>query len=394
GRLGLPLLGGLVVGTGLGVAAGYLLSRPYLKYLSSSLTPLLLICGAVVALTVVAALLARPLAAALRRVAALRWLPETVAGLVVAVMAVFAARPWLHQVTRVPTTQADRLNALFITNTQRANGLPVDGTRLYYEDSLHWVMWYIGVPAVVLATLAAAVLARRLARGTGFGWLLPLAVIGWTTVTTLYRPAITPDHPWAARRLVPVVLPGLIVLAVWGLRWARDKIRRMGYGPAAQRSLTVVGAALLVVPAAVTSIGTAFTPVERGERAAVEAMCAALPERASVLIVERVTGDRLTQVVRGACGVPAARVALLWGSDVAGKTDVLRLASRIRAAGRVPVLLAVKGSQLTRYGEPVQVMALRTRQDERSLVSPPDGTWSTAIDAWMTVPAENPPSGS
>ncbi|MGV9597913.1 hypothetical protein ACWDR1_14730 [Streptosporangium sandarakinum] len=394
GRLGLPLLGGLVVGTGLGVAAGYLLSRPYLTYLSSSLTPLLLICGAVVALTVVAALLARPLAAALRRVAALRWLPEIVAGLVVAVMAVFAARPWLQQVTRVPTTRADRLNALFITNTQRANGLPVDGTRLYYEDSLHWVMWYIGVPAVALATLAAAVLARRLARGTGFGWLLPLAVIGWTTVTTLYRPAITPDHPWASRRLVPVVLPGLIVLAVWGLRWSRDKIRRMGYGPAVQRGLTAVGAALLVVPAAVTSIGTAFTPVERGERAAVEAMCAALPERASVLVVERVTGDRLTQVVRGACGVPTARVAPLWGSDVAGKTDVLRLASRIRAAGRVPVLLAVKGSQLTRYGDPVQVMALRTRQDERSLVSPPDGTWSTAIDAWMTVPAETPPPES
>ena len=33
-------------------------------------------------------------------------------------------------------------------------------------------------------------------------------------------PAITPDQPWASRRLVPAVLPGFILLAVWALSWA------------------------------------------------------------------------------------------------------------------------------------------------------------------------------
>ena len=308
GRLGAPLLCGLAAGAALGFAAAYLLSRPYLDYLSGSLKPLLAICGAVLLLTLVAAVLAPRIAVVLRRAAGIRRLPEIAGGLVVLVMVAFAVRPWLQTVTRQPTTPEDRLNYKFIEKIQQVNGLPMNGARLYYEESLSWVIWYVGIPVVILATLAAAVLTRRLVRGGEFGWLLPLAIIGWTTFTTLYRPAITPDQPWASRRLVPIVIPGLILLAVWGLRWARDKARRSGYGLTPQKGIVAVGAALLLIPPALTSGGTAFTPIERGERAAVEGMCAAIPARASVLIVERVTGDRLTQVVRGTCGVPTARV--------------------------------------------------------------------------------------
>jgi hypothetical protein len=385
GRLGVPLLCGLAAGAALGFTAAYLLSRPYLNYLSGSLKPLLAICGAVLLLTLLAALLAPRIAALLRRAAGVPRLPEIAAGLVVLVMAAFAVRPWLQIVTRWPTTPDDRLNFEFIARTQQVNGLPVEGFRLYYEESLYWVIWYVGVPVVVLATLAGAVLTRRLVRGGEFGWLLPLAVIGWTTFTTLYRPAITPDQPWASRRLVPIVIPGLILLAVWGLRWAREKARRSGYGLTSQRSLVAFGAVLLLIPPALTSGGTAFTPIERGERAAVEEMCAALPERASALIVERVTGDRLTQVVRGTCGVPSARVSIPRGSEVSATSTVTRLVDRVRAAGRVPVLLAAEAGQVSAYGTPVQIMGLRTRQDERSLVDPPNGTWSLGVNIWMVV---------
>jgi len=389
GRLGGPLLGGLAVGAGLGFAAAYLLSRPYLKYLSGSLVPLLAICGVVVLLTVAMAVLAPRLVAPLRSLARIPRLPEVAAGLVVLVAAAFAARPWLQTVIRPPVTPEDRMTADFIIGVQRVNGLPIDGSRLYYENSAYWVIWYIGLPAALLATLAAALITRRLVRGTAWEWLLPLAVIGWTTVTTLYRPAITPDHPWAARRLVPVVLPGLILLAVWGLNRLRERARGAGYGRPARRGLTVAGALLLVVPVAFVSGGTAFSPIERGERAAVEALCAALPSRASVLVVERVTAARFTQVVRGTCGLPTARVALRR-TNVPRAGDVTRLAARIRAAGRTPVLLGAEARQVSGYGTPVHVMNLRTRQDERSLVAPPDGTWSLAADIWMTVPRVDP----
>ncbi|MGS2643162.1 hypothetical protein [Streptosporangium sp. LJ11] len=388
GRLGVPLLGGLVAGAGLGLAAAYLLSRPYLDYLSDSVVPLLAICGAVGILTVVAAALAPRLAAPLRRVAGVPRLPEIAAGLVALVAAAFAARPWLETVVRPPVTDDDRVTAEFIKGVQRINRLPLDGSRLYYENSAHWVIWYIGLPAALLATLAAVVLTRRLVRGTAPGWLLPLAVIGWTTVTTLYRPGITPDHPWAARRLVPVVIPGLILLAAWGLRWTRDRARRSGYGQGARRGLVAAGAVLLLVPPVITSGGTAFSPVDRGELAAVETMCAALPPRASVLVVERVTAARFTQVVRGVCGLPAARLTI-YRSDIPRSADVARLAARVRAAGRIPVLLAAESRQLSGYGTPVHIMNLRTRQDDRSLVDAPNGTWSLAADVWMTVPRAN-----
>ncbi|MEU4404589.1 hypothetical protein AB0F88_08690 [Streptosporangium sp. NPDC023963] len=388
GRLGVPLLGGLVAGAGLGLAAAYLLSRPYLDYLSDSVVPLLAICGAVGILTVVATALAPRLAAPLRRVAGVRRLPEIAAGLVALVAAAFAARPWLETVVRHPVTSDDQVTAEFIKGVQRINRLPLDGSRLYYENSAHWVIWYIGLPAALLGTLAAVVLTRRLVRGTAPGWLLPLAVIGWTTVTTLYRPGITPDHPWAARRLVPVVIPGLILLAVWGLRWTRDRARRSGYGQGARRGLAAAGAVLLLVPPVITSGGTAFSPVDRGELSAVETMCAALPPRASVLVVERVTAARFTQVVRGVCGLPAARLTI-YRSDIPRSADVARLAARVRAAGRTPVLLAAESRQLSGYGTPVHIMNLRTRQDDRSLVDAPNGTWSLAADVWMTVPRAN-----
>ncbi|MER6828377.1 hypothetical protein ABT352_20520 [Streptosporangium sp. NPDC000563] len=389
GRLGMPLLGGLAVGTGLGLAAAYLLSRPYLKYLSDSLIPLLAVCGAVVVLTVVAAVLAPWLAAPLRRMAGIGRLPEIAAGLVVLVAAAFAARPWLETVIRPPVTSGDRMTAQFIEGVQRVERLPLDGSRLYYENSAHWVIWYVGLPVAIMATLAAAVLARRLVRGTAPGWLLPLAVIGWTTVTTLYRPGITPDHPWAARRLVPVVIPGLILLAVWGLGWTRDRVRRSGYGQGVRRGLVAVGAVLFLVPPVITSGGTAFSPVDRDELAAVEAMCAALPPRASVLVVERVTAARFTQVVRGVCGLPAARLTI-YRSDLPKAADVARLAARVRSVGRTPVLLAAESRQLSQYGAPVHIMNLRTRQDDRSLVTPPNGTWSLAADVWMAVPWVDP----
>ncbi|SIQ51196.1 hypothetical protein SAMN05421833_102310 [Microbispora rosea] len=395
GRLGVPLLAGLAVGALWGFTDGYVLARPYLEYLSGSLMPLLAICAVVVALTVAGTALAPWIAVRVRRIrAGAGWLPNAAAALVVLVMAGFAVRPWAQTVRRDAVTPEDRLTADFIEKTQVANGLMPDKSRLYYEHSLDWVFWYVGIPAVVLATLAAAVLARRLTRGGpmrggGFGWLLPLAVIGWTTVTTLWRPAITPDHPFASRRLVPIVIPGLVLLAVWGLRWLSRRFSRTRWfaaRPARSRAAVAAGALLLAVPPAITSIGTAFTPVNRGEAAAVAGLCRAIPANASVLIAERVTGDRLTQVLRGQCGLPTARVVYPQRSDVPLRADVLRLTEAVRRTGRVPVLLAAEPEQLMAYGPATRVMSLHTRQDERSLVDPPNGTWSLTIDVWMTVP--------
>ncbi|MEO3790453.1 glycosyltransferase family 39 protein [Nonomuraea sp. B10E15] len=379
GALGPGLLAGLVAGGGLGMLAGYALARPYLGYLAGSIRPLLLICAGVLVLTA-AGTAAAPLLARWRPPG---WLPVAGAGLTVLLMAGLYARPWVQTVTRVPAHESDQRTFTMIEAIQRANGMAPDGTRLYFEYSLHWAVWYVGLPAVVLATVAAALLVRRLLRdGTPLEWLLPLAVVGWTTVTTLLRPEITPDHPWAARRLVPVVIPGLVLLAAYALAWLRDQAGRRG--TRVRRWGTALAVVLVLVPPAVTSIGTAFTPIERGEAAAVEAMCGKIPRNASVLFVERVTGDRFMQAVRGTCGRPAAAVRRVL-TDVAPEDQVRRLIERVRGTGRVPVVLAADEGQVSPYGRATQVMGLVARQDERSLIEAPNGTWTLRMNVWMAV---------
>ena len=52
-----------------------------------------------------------------------------------------------------------------MSGTSAIAGLPLDPRRLYAEDTLYWVIWYIGLPAVLLGVFGLALLARRLVRG-------------------------------------------------------------------------------------------------------------------------------------------------------------------------------------------------------------------------------------
>src|SRR5690606_11373008 len=143
-RLGRPLLGGLLAGGAVSGVAAYLLARPYLADLADSLRPLLPTRGPVAGPTGPRwAFAPRPGRAGSdlgRRLRGARRPPRLAAGRTVAVVAGFAVRPWVHPVHRTPTTAEDMLRAEFIAKGRAANGLPGDGTRLYYEESLYWVL--------------------------------------------------------------------------------------------------------------------------------------------------------------------------------------------------------------------------------------------------------------
>ncbi|MFC5754451.1 hypothetical protein [Actinomadura rugatobispora] len=395
-RTGLPMAAGLAVGAGAGLAEGYLLSRPYLDYLHRSLQPLLMIAGLLVAATVVMVIVLRweVTGSRLRRAGAALSrgrAPAAAAVLAVLVVAAFAVRPLVQTVRRAPANADDRLNVQFIEHVQRLSGLPVDGTRQYSELSLYWVIWYIGLPALLLAAFGAALLARRLMRGRAPEWLLPYAMTAWTTVLVLYLPGITPDHPWASRRLIAVVIPGLLLFAVWGAAWTMRRVRRTGYGPSAVRRAAVATAVLLLLPVVLSSAGVIVSRTDQGELAAVRGLCDRLGPGRSVVVVDRSNADRLLQVVRGMCGVPSARTV-----SSATPEDVRRVIGKIYAAGRRPVILGGEARQVAPYvqqpdGRPVRAVALRARQDERTLTEPPNGTWSLTIDVWLAEPA--PPEG-
>ena len=122
-----------------GAVDGLVLSRPYLATIKSSLIPLALLTVVVVLATGVAVVLLRR-----RGVPAIRgnFLPDAVTVLAFAIMIGFAVRPYVqtvHAALNAPTQAA-------MTVWQRADRLPIQPTRLYYEISLHWVFWYSACP--------------------------------------------------------------------------------------------------------------------------------------------------------------------------------------------------------------------------------------------------------
>ena len=381
-RQAVPLIAGLLVGALYGAVDGLVLSRPYLALISSSLSPLV---AAIVVVAVVTAVVV--VVRWHRGLPEIRsdWLPNAAAALAVLILIGLAVRPYLQPVR--PRSAA-----------QVAADVWGNPPGAYWALSLHWVFWYIGVPAVLLGTLGAALLARRCLRGRAPAWTLPLMVFAWIIVTVLARPAIVPNQPWASRRLVPGVLPGLIVLAVWAVAWLGGWLRQRGYDRVIQAGLVTVCSVALVLPAAVTSFGfgiaaggplgirpvahgLAVKRTHAGEIVAVDRMCAAIPRGSSVVIIDGRTAAWFAQVVRGMCGEPTA-----WMDR--RPASVRQVVSAIRQAGRRPVLLGVSRSQVTLYGPARQVMALRTREDVQLRTSPPLITKPQTVTVWMTEPAQ------
>jgi hypothetical protein len=390
-RQAVPFIGGLVVGVIYGLADGLLLSRPYLSSIKSSLEPLALLAALLIIATllVVAWRWQRGVPAVRGR-----WLPIVIAALPFVVIAGFAIRPYL-QTVRAAT---DSVTRSVMTMFQQGNHLPVDPTRTYAELSLRWVFWYLGVPAVVLAAIGVALLSRRCLRGQAPVWTLPLVAFAWAIVVFLYRPAITPDQPWGSRRLVPSVLPGFILLAVWATGWLIAALRRAGAPAVLRATLAACLVALLVLPAAITTfglrlssggpagvrlaaVGLAFKTSYQGEAGAVNGLCAAIPRGSTVLFLSGGIAGNLAQVVRGMCGDPTADIVNPRPAAVG--QDVLS----IMQAGRRPVLLAATRSQLDHYGGPIrQIMMLRITWDAHTLTTAPLSPWPYSFTVWMSEP--------
>ncbi|ABS05330.1 hypothetical protein [Kineococcus radiotolerans] len=379
------LLAGTAVSSVLAVAAALLTSRPYLGTIAGSLLPLV---AGLVLLCAVCAVLVR--LARSGRLARLRWLtgerlPTVLAALLAVVLLVLASRPLWLVVRQDPQDPGSRL----VAGLQLAQGLPVDGGRTYAEHSVDWVAWYLGWPAVVLAGAAAVLALPRLVRAVqGVSplpvWTVPYVVAMGSTLLTLYRPGITPDHPWADRRLVVVVLPAVVVLAVVA---ARAVVRR--YAHQRLTALRVaIAAVLLLVPAAVATLPVAAQRSEAGQPAAVAEACASFGGDDVALAVDPRSRNEWPQVLRGTCGVPSASVVVPTASGAPGSEEywatlgaaVERAAQRVRAAGGNPVLVAAGGDTdpvqvLTRLGvaQPRVVTSIRTGEDERVLEERPDG---------------------
>ncbi len=403
----LPLGLGVLAGAGYAVAAAWVvapaaLADPGFPVRQASVIALL-VTGVTVA--AVAVMAWPPALAWTGRAArgALRWrIPDVAAGLVAAALIALLIRPSLQTAHWTPGPGT----AGYVAALQKLLGLPVQPTRSYAEDTLYWVIWYIGIPALLLGGFGLAVLTRRCARallrwadedGVARVWGLPLAIFAWTTASVLWEPRTVPDQPWASRTLVPVILPGFILCAVWVAAWLDRRARERSAGRATVALAAACFVVAMTVPTAVTTFG--FTLSHRaaghsgpavtglgvkrtvaGQTAAVQALCGALSARMSVVFLDRLAASEFAPAIRGMCGVPAAVMA---GASMAQVQSVIR---GIAGTGREPVLLATRPGELTVYGlTPRHLIGLVTTQDAHDLTQPPSTTWPISNQLWMSA---------
>ena len=152
----------------------------------------------------------------------------------------------------------------------------------------------------------------------------------------LWDPAVVPWQPMASHRLVPVVLPGLVLFAVWMSSRLTARAAALG----ASRAVVALTAACcvlaLAIPPLVTTLnpgltaqpsvgryssslsklvsrvqlrGVGATATYGGSLSAASALCAAIGPSASVLFTDSSTATTFAPAVRGLCGQPAALVA-------------------------------------------------------------------------------------
>lgn len=157
-----------------------------------------------------------------------KWRSTVIIIFVIFVGLFFASRPLWQQVQRAGLKKPNEV----IMQFQKTAGHEINGKRNYYEQSFNWVIWYIGPAMAGFGVIGMAVSASKVLKDKKYIKYLPtLLVVATTAIVYLYRPSINPDQIWAARRFLPVVMPGLIIFSIfiyeklWDINYLKPKLR-------------------------------------------------------------------------------------------------------------------------------------------------------------------------
>lgn len=379
-----PFLVGAWASTLLAFAALLWLSPRYLGDIARSLVPLVAIAVAVAvgtALVVARARRGTRLPEPVRRVLpTLAYLAPFAIGLYL----------WSRPHWQVARQSPDDPGARVVAGLQLAQGLPVDGGRTYAEQTVAWMTWWVGPIALLVTTIACAVWGRRLARAWNAGeplpeWTVPLLLAVGSLVLTLLRPGITPDHPWAERRLVIGTAAVCLVVVIASI----DLLHRAGrrWSPAVG---ALPGLFVLVATSVVVVRGTlphAFERIEEGSSRTVAAVCAALRPGDVVVAVDSRAVNEWPQVVRGECGRPAlVTTGALRNDPAALRATLTAVAADLPDGSRLVALAADGPESLTEVlgaaGEAAGVRVVR--EDQRLLEDIPTTTDPLTIGVWLS----------
>ncbi|MEY2433491.1 MAG: hypothetical protein QOC92_3216 [Acidimicrobiaceae bacterium] len=361
-------------------------SKPYASDLGPSVVPLLIAFGVVVAVGAVLAERPTLFSRAQARFHARRQKIAMVSAWVVAAIAFLA---WVVR-PLISTTRAARASS-YANNLevlQRAEGVAIDGSRTYAEDSVRWLGWYLGPTVIVLGFVGLAYLVWRLVRGERREMAPFIALFAVVTALYAWRPSIDPNQLWAMRRFFPVTIPGLLLLAGVAVELVGRWLARLEFSWRDRRRIAVALAVCLGGPALIIPLRE-LRPVflERELvplRAAMDVVCGELPDHALVFIPEPgLFADRIAPPLRTVCGASVA----IGDARPADSTVATTLNDTARKQGR-PFLVVSNhadpfNASTTSVPESQLAVSVTYHRLELSVESVPNDLWDEDFEVWV-----------
>ncbi len=189
---------------------------------------------------------------------------------------------------------------------QRINHLPIDGTKRYSQLSVRWISWYVGPITLTIAIIGAAALTFALVRGS---LRLPSQIAAFLfappALLYIWRPTITPDQIWAARRFLPAVFPAtiLLVFAVLCALVRAPDPRFLGL----RRAIAIMLAIATVVFPVLTLRNVSQMTEQRGLLPPIDFACKILGNDSAVVVLQEeksVVWQSDPQTLRSFCNDP------------------------------------------------------------------------------------------
>jgi 4-amino-4-deoxy-L-arabinose transferase-like glycosyltransferase len=303
-RVVLPIAAGILITGGLGIIDLLVASPEYLSDLMPNVYRAAAIMSLVVGLGLLVSVALRPWKREGDQKAG-RWRERVGTGAALFIVAgaafLFFVRPLLF---------VERSDAMVdvIEYYQRLQGLTLDGTRRYWEMSMNWLGWYLGIGGLAIGVGGWAWATRegfagRMKRALPFVFAFSIV-----TVAFLWRPANTPDHLWMMRRFLTFTIPGFVLFAFVLVQHLIPTLKER-WTPTASISVTTVMTAIVLVPPAIFTAPLIDSTTQVGMYGVTEEVCATLGDDAAVLVVSKRLRSVYEPALRAFCEIPVSGAA-------------------------------------------------------------------------------------